>query len=153
MIDLAPTVQEEVVARALAIGRRTALGVLGDREAAADIAQDVALAALQAKLREPAALDAWVHRVAVRRALKEARRARHRRAAEAGYVPAGERSLDGALALLAGLPPRQRAALTLRYVHDLPDAAIARALGCRTGTVRSLLSRGRAALRDQLERS
>ena len=56
------------------------------------------------------------------------------------------------LDLLAGLPPRQRAALTLRYVHDLPDAAIARALGCRTGTVRSLLSRGRAALRDELER-
>jgi RNA polymerase sigma-70 factor (ECF subfamily) len=152
MIDLAPTVQEEVVARALAIGRRTALGVLGDREAAADIAQDVALAALQTKLRDPAALDAWVHRVAVRRALKEARRARHRRAAEAGYAPGGEASLDGALALLGGLPARQRAALTLRYVHDLPDAAIARALGCRTGTVRSLLSRGRAALRDQLER-
>ena len=58
----------------------------------------------------------------------------------------------GLLDLLAGLPPRQRAALTLRYVHDLPDAAIAKALGCRTGTVRSLLSRGREALREDLER-
>ena len=49
------------------------------------------------------------------------------------------------------LPPRQRAALTLRYVHDLPDDAIAKALGCRPATVRSLLSRGREALRDTLE--
>ena len=56
-----------------------------------------------------------------------------------------------ALALLRPLPPRQRAALTLRYVHDLPDDAIARALGCRPATVRSLLSRGRDALRETLE--
>jgi RNA polymerase sigma-70 factor (ECF subfamily) len=39
----------------------------------------------------------------------------------------------------------------LRYVHDLPDDAIARALGCRPATVRSLLSRGRDALRETLE--
>ena len=59
--------------------------------------------------------------------------------------------LDGTLAVLDGLPPRQRAALTLRYVHDLPDAAIARALRCRPATVRSLLSRGRDAVRSRLE--
>ena len=53
--------------------------------------------------------------------------------------------------VLAGLPARQRAALTLRYVHDLPDEAIAKALGCRPATVRSLLSRGREALRETLE--
>ena len=94
-----------------------------------------------------------MHRVAVRRALREARRSRRRRAAEqrAHRVPAVD-VLDPVLDLLAGLPPRQRAALTLRYVHDLPDAAIAKALGCRTGTVRSLLSRGREALRQDLER-
>jgi RNA polymerase sigma-70 factor (ECF subfamily) len=53
--------------------------------------------------------------------------------------------------VLEGLPARQRAALTLRYVHDLPDAAIARALRCRHGTVRSLLSRGREAVRAALD--
>jgi RNA polymerase sigma factor (sigma-70 family) len=149
--------QERLAARALAIGRQTALGVLGDREAAADIAQDVAVTALQkaASLRDPAALDAWLHRVAVRAALKEARRGRARRDAELAHH---ERSTGGedervetALALLAGLPPRQRAALTLRYVHDLPDRAIARALQCREATVRSLLSRGRDSLRAHME--
>jgi RNA polymerase sigma factor (sigma-70 family) len=148
--------REQVARRALTIGRQTALGVLGDREAADDVAQEIALIALRrsASVRDPAKLDAWLHRVAVRAALKEARRGGRRREAETAYhrlfgstheVQAG---LDGALALLAGLPPRQRAALTLRYVHDLPESAIARALGCRTGTVGSLLSRGRAALRE-----
>jgi RNA polymerase sigma-70 factor (ECF subfamily) len=54
----------------------------------------------------------------------------------------------GALAdALSELPPKQRVALALRYVHDLSDAEIAAALGCRQGTVHALLSRGRAALR------
>jgi RNA polymerase sigma factor (sigma-70 family) len=50
-------------------------------------------------------------------------------------------------AALAELPPKQRLALALRYVHDLSDAEIAAALGCRPGSVHALLSRGRAALR------
>ena len=49
--------------------------------------------------------------------------------------------------LLDTLPERQHAALVLRYFHDLPDDQIARALGCRVGTVRSLLSRGLSAMR------
>lgn len=54
--------------RALTIARRTALGVLGDRDAAADVAQDVAIQALRhrASLRDAAALDAWLHRIAAR---------------------------------------------------------------------------------------
>jgi RNA polymerase sigma-70 factor (sigma-E family) len=50
--------------------------------------------------------------------------------------------------MLRTLPERQRTALVLRYFHDLPDEDIAAALGCREGTVRSLISRGLAALRD-----
>lgn len=53
--------------------------------------------------------------------------------------------------LLARLPERQRAALTLRYVHDLDDDRIAAAIGCRPGNVRALLSRGRTALREHLD--
>jgi RNA polymerase sigma factor (sigma-70 family) len=149
--------RDELAQRALAVARRTALGVLGDREAAADVAQEVALQVVMRRgaLRDPAALDAWVHRIAVRAALREAGRARRRRAAEEARVAlhpdAGGDDLDGTLQLLAGLPPRQRAALTLRYVHDLPDAEIARALRCRPGTVRSLLSRGRDAVRTRLD--
>ena len=49
--------------------------------------------------------------------------------------------------LLRTLPERQRAALVMRYFHDLTDDEIATFLGCRPGTVRSLLSRGLEALR------
>jgi RNA polymerase sigma-70 factor (sigma-E family) len=48
---------------------------------------------------------------------------------------------------LALLPARQRAVLVLRYFEDLPDPAIAALLACRDSTVRSLASRGLAALR------
>ena len=90
----------------------------------------------------------------MRAALREARRAGRRRAAErAGHdpPPSPDEDLSGSLALLDGLPARQRAALTLRYVHDLPDTAIAGALRCRPGTVRSLLSRGRDAVRAAID--
>ena len=51
--------------------------------------------------------------------------------------------------LMHDLPERQRAALVLRYFHDLPDAEIASSLGCREVTVRSLISRGVAAMRER----
>ena len=49
--------------------------------------------------------------------------------------------------LLGDLPQRQRAAIVLRYFHDQDDATIAAALECRVATVRSVISRGVAAMR------
>ena len=49
---------------------------------------------------------------------------------------------------LAGVPPRQRAVLVLRYWHDLSVEETATALGCSTGTVKSQAARGLARLRD-----
>ena len=48
---------------------------------------------------------------------------------------------------LARLSPVQRAVVVLRYHQDLPDAQIARLLGCREATVRSHAKRALAALR------
>jgi RNA polymerase sigma factor (sigma-70 family) len=48
---------------------------------------------------------------------------------------------------LAPLSANQRIALVLRYVHGLSEREIAAALGCRAGTVGSLLSRARDVLR------
>ncbi|MFI5957775.1 SigE family RNA polymerase sigma factor [Cryptosporangium sp. NPDC051539] len=62
-------------------------------------------------------------------------------------------AVDSASAIrqvLAGLPPKQRAAVALRYFADLPDDEIGRLLGCTPQTVRSQVSRGLAALRQQL---
>jgi RNA polymerase sigma-70 factor (sigma-E family) len=49
---------------------------------------------------------------------------------------------------LASLSDRQRKAVVLRYYEDLPEAEIAAILGCRPGTVKSLLSRALARLRQ-----
>lgn len=49
---------------------------------------------------------------------------------------------------LAALPDRQRAVLVLRYYEDLPDREIARLLGAREATVRSLVARGLTTLRQ-----
>jgi RNA polymerase sigma-70 factor (sigma-E family) len=49
------------------------------------------------------------------------------------------------------LPFRERAVLVLRYWLDLPEAEIARVLGCPAGTVKSLASRGLARLRADFE--
>lgn len=49
--------------------------------------------------------------------------------------------------LLGTLPHKQRAALVMRYFYDVPEAQVAQALGCRPVSVRSLVSRGIAAMR------
>lgn len=48
---------------------------------------------------------------------------------------------------LGELSERQRAALVLRFFHDLPDDQVAGVLDCRVGTVRSLISRALSTLR------
>ena len=52
---------------------------------------------------------------------------------------------------LACLPYRQRAALVLRFYEDMAEPDIAAALGCRPATVRSLVHRGLAQLREVIE--
>ena len=49
---------------------------------------------------------------------------------------------------LATLSPRQRTALALRYVEDLDVRGISERMGCSEGTVKSLLSRGTARLKE-----
>ena len=60
----------------------------------------------------------------------------------------GER--DAALRALRLLPPKQRAVVVLRYYEDLPEAEIARVLGCSPGTVKSHSSRALRTLRATL---
>ena len=50
---------------------------------------------------------------------------------------------------LGELSERQRAAIVLRFFHDLPDDEVAQVLDCRVGTVRSLISRSLNALRSK----
>lgn len=50
------------------------------------------------------------------------------------------------------LPYRQQAVLVLRYWLDLTEAEIARSLGCKPGTVKSLNSRALNALQNDIDK-
>jgi RNA polymerase sigma-70 factor (ECF subfamily) len=98
--------------------------------------------------------EAWVRQVAVSRLLNRQRhlRGRERILSALRPAPATEPSGDRVdlEAALRTLPAPQRAVVVLHHVFDLPVDAIARELGVPTGTVKSRLSRGRAALAADL---
>lgn len=150
--------------RACTLALRTASAVVGSRELARDVSQDVAVDVLRGldRLREPQAFDAWVHRITYRHARRALRRQSLLRRREVPVAVAETLTRpDTTPELLAlrsvlssaieSLPVRQRLALALRYVHDLSDAEIAAALGCREGTAAALLSRARSTLRQSTE--
>ena len=91
----------------------------------------------------------YLHRSVVngcRSVMRRQRREREQLRTMPGLV--AELGADEMLDALATLPERQRAALVLRYYADLPGTEIARILGCREGTVKSLIHRGLARLRE-----
>jgi RNA polymerase sigma factor (sigma-70 family) len=56
---------------------------------------------------------------------------------------------DPLLSILDRLPARQKAAIILKFCDRCSEAEIAQTLGCRPGTVKSLLSRGLDTLRQE----
>jgi RNA polymerase sigma factor (sigma-70 family) len=59
--------------------------------------------------------------------------------------------LDEIWSALAELPERRRAALVLRFYHDLSIEQVADALDCRPGTAKSLIHRGLESLRKEMK--
>jgi len=101
--------------------------------------------------------DAYARKMLVNAHLDERRRpySRHERSeAEVPDVAVDEPGpFDTETAVfraLADLPPRMRAAVILRHLHDASVAETAHALGCSEGTVKSQTARGLAQLRAAL---
>lgn len=149
-----------LVDRACTLSLRTAYAVVGTRDQALEVSQDVAVDVIRGLkgLREPAAFDAWVHRICSRHARRALRLRALRRRQEVPLALAPEMATNethaelvatrsALAAALRDLTPRQQVAIVLRYVHDLSDAEIAAAIGCREGSVHALLSRARTTLR------
>lgn len=123
---------------------------------AEDCFQETFIAALRAypRLRRDSNLRAWVLTIAHRKAL-DAHRARGRRALPVDDVAAVDaRSTssplladDGLWSAVQALPARQRSAVTLRYLADLPHRDIAAALGCSEEAARRSLHEGLTKLR------
>ncbi len=135
----------------------------GDAHVAEDLMQETFVRALRAsaRYRPEAGLRTWLFSIASNLVRDRWRREILRRAVpwddtvappdpapdEAVLRQAGNRQVR--LALLK-LPPEQRAALVLRYFHDLSYQEIAAVLVCPVGTVRSRIHNGLARLKQLL---
>jgi RNA polymerase sigma factor (sigma-70 family) len=129
-------------------------GAVG-RSDAEDCFQEAFIAALRAYPRLSSAenLRGWLLTIAHRKAIDH-HRARGRRpvpVAEVAEVGIEDPLPDEEIwALVGRLPPKQRAAVELRYAADLPHAEIAAALGCSPEAARRSLHEGIKRLRKEL---
>ena len=129
-------------------------GAVG-RVDAEDCFQETFLAALRAypKLEDASNLRAWLLRIAQRKAVDH-HRASGRRPQPVAEVPedgvSDPEPDDGIWSAVGALPPKQRAAVALRYAGDLPHAEIAAALGCSPEAARRSLHEGMRRLRKEL---
>jgi RNA polymerase sigma-70 factor (ECF subfamily) len=150
-----------------------AMNLLGDRDEALDLSQDVFLRVFRTihRFRGQSSLRTWIYRIAVNQARNRHRfwRRRHRAdqvpldqhiAAHGEFLSDGESIPDRVLAqkelaaqlqlALDHLPFDQRTAIILREIDGLSYEEIAFSLGVAVGTVKSRLTRARQALRLEL---
>ncbi|MDX5563699.1 SigE family RNA polymerase sigma factor [Streptomyces sp. ID05-04B] len=153
--------------QAFVVGRwprlmRTAFLLTGEQHAAEDLVQSTLEQVYVAWRRVRAADEPEAY---VRRVMINAHARRHRRKLRELLAPrddgpgfAHETPAPGdliaraddrqtLLRALAALPPRQRAAVVLRYWEDLTETQTAEAMGCSVGTVKSNAAKGIAKLR------
>jgi RNA polymerase sigma-70 factor (sigma-E family) len=142
---------------------RLAYLLLQDRTVAEDIVQDafIRVAGRLIHLRDPGAFDAYLRRTVVnlshsyvrRKMVERAFLKRETAAAERGTARWPSSTLEDREVLweaLGRLPERQRVAIVLRFYEDLPEVQVAEILRCRPGTVKSRVSRGLEALRQEM---
>jgi len=154
--------EEWIAHRAYAAGLRLATFSLDDANLAQDVGQEVAIRVLRGlpKLRDADRFDAWTYRICaaeIKRAAKKRQRHDWRPFSEGAEVSVeatftqslGDR--DWLVQALGRLSERQRLVLGLHFVFGLDDREIAAAIRARRGTVRSLLSRALARLRELAE--
>lgn len=129
-------------------------GAVG-RADAEDCFQETFLAALRAypKLNDAGNLRGWLLTIAHRKAIDH-HRANGRRplpVAEVVEIEVNDpEPSEGIWGAVGALPPKQRAAVALRYACDLPHAEIAAALGCSPEAARRSLHEGIKRLRKEL---
>ncbi len=138
---------------------RTAYLMVGDHALAQDLLQEALTKTYVAwpRLRDVTKAEPYARRTVVTTAISWKRRKSWygerptadlpERHAPAAHDPAERQWV---WEQLLALPPRQRAALVLRYYEDLTEAQTAEAMGCAVGTVKSQVSAALRTLRDRI---
>ena len=141
---------------------RTLSALLEDPAAAEDCAQDAFVRAFRAwkRWRPDAPAEAWVHRIAVNRAISYRRTAKLRSVGEVlrrlgrpqhDPDPPERATRSELLDALRSLPPKLAAAIVLRYYHGYTNREIAAAVGVSERTVGTRLSQASDRLRRILD--
>ena len=151
---------EDVYVRHAPAALRLAYFLSGDPETARDLVQDafVRVAGRFRYLRQPDAFDAYLRRTIVNLQVSRLRRLKVERASlarEAAFpvttaVHEDHEVRDEMWQAILGLPPRQRAAIVLRYYEDLSEREAADLLRCSVGALNQLVARATAALRTRI---
>jgi RNA polymerase sigma-70 factor (ECF subfamily) len=158
---------ERLVERYGRLVHRVARGFTGDREAAMEVSQEtfVKIHGRIAGWRGEGSLAGWIARIAAHEALnwERGRRARPTAPFDESIFLLPDPTEDEAQEIerldarrsirraLAGLPPRPRLAIVLRYFEGLSAREIGAALGCSEETARNLLFRSLRTLRSRME--
>lgn len=138
---------------------RTAYGVVGDHQLAQDLLQEALVKAYVAwpRLRDVTKAEVYVRRTIVTTAISWRRRSSfHERPTDSlpdvGSSDDTERiaTHDVVWRLVCDLPPRQRAALVLRYYEGRSEAETADLLDCSVGTVKSQVAAALGKLRERI---
>ena len=143
-----------------------ALRILRSSPDAEDVAQEAFVRAWLAlpRFRGESSFGTWLHRIVARRAFDRLEQLKRRQgreveieSAETEFVAGDAGAPDARLRvlerLIASLPPAQRAAVTLFYYEDHSVEQAAAVLGMPVNTVKTHLSRARAALRQGWNRA
>ncbi len=165
VLDGDPEKYEVLVRRYQERLQRFALGMVGDRDAAADLVQESLVKAYTSlyACRNPSRFGSWVHQIvrnACRDFLKNVRRAHEPLEDHPGLVsaipgPAAEldrgearRTLRGAL---AALPDEHREAFLLKHLEGYSYPEIAEMVRASVSAVKMRVHRSREMLRSKLE--
>jgi RNA polymerase sigma-70 factor (ECF subfamily) len=132
---------------------RSLTALSGDADAAADAADEAFVRAYERwkRVSTMASPAGWLHQVganALRRRMR--RRAMERRFDRPALAVVHPLPQPELWAAVRALPERQRTAIVLRYLGDLPEADIAASMGIARGTVSSTLADARRNLEATL---
>lgn len=139
---------------------RLAFLITADRTLAEDLVQEafVRVVGRFAHLRVPDAFDAYLRRTIVNLHTSQLRRRRtertylecQRHASDPREVGPDVGEREELWQAVLELPPRQRAAVVLRFFLDLSEQQTAEALRCSTAAAKSLVARAMETLRNQV---
>lgn len=151
---------EEAYAQHYRAVTKSAWSICRDVARAEELAQEAFVRAYRRwpKLDRGGYAVPWLHRAAMNLALTSVRRHTQGRAIEefdggfaarAAVAPGDD--VDAVVRLLKKLPRRQREAVFLRVVVDLPEDEVAALMGCSAGTVKVHKKRGLERLRELVD--